>query len=558
MRQSFSKWRLPAVWHIRLIALLTALMGVVNVLSGATPSLDARRALLRDILPLSVRHGSHLAAVFAGFALLLLAAGLWRRKKAAWLVTTLVLATSIISHLVKGLDWEEAGLATILAGYLWTQRWHFTARSDTPKTIHGLRVFAGALLFTLAYGVTGFYLLDAHFKVDFGFRAALEQTVDMFLYYNDPGLQPVTRFGAWFGNSIYAVGAGTTGYALLCLLRPVLWRGAASVEERQRAKRIVEQFGRSSVARFALFDDKSYWFSPGGSVIAFRVEGRTAVAMGDPIGPEKDAAAAIAGFRAHCQEHDWLPVFFQTLPDYLPHYQEAGFGSLCIGHEAIVDMNSFTLTGGANKSLRQGVARLEKAGHTTELYEPRHSDELIEELQTVSDAWLTGFKGGEKRFSLGWFDEEYLQDGPIITVRTPEGNISAFANIIPEYTISESTIDLMRSVNNAQNGTMDALFVALFQWAKAQGFATFNLGLSPLAGVGEKAEDRPMERAVYFFYEHINHFYNFKGLFHYKSKFHPVWSPRYLIYPGPTTLPRAAMAVVRANNPGPLWRFVKG
>jgi phosphatidylglycerol lysyltransferase len=549
--------KIPIVWHARAIALLTAGMGVVNVLSGALPALKERVALLRQILPLSIRYDSRLAAVLAGFALFVLATSLWRRKRVAWWVTLAVLVTSVIIHLTKGLDWEEATLSAGLICYLLTQRRHFTARSDTPTMLHGMRVFAGALFFTLTYGVIGFWLLDRHFKVDFGLHAAIEQTIDMFLYFSDPGLQPVTRFGAWFGNSIYAVGAATTGYALLSLLRPVLWHGTASVEERRRARTIVERYGRSSVARFTLFDDKSYWFSPDGSVIAYRVCGRTAVAMGDPIGPMEDAPAAIRGFRQWCEERDWLPCFFQTLPDYLGHYQDAGFGSLCIGHEAIVDMETFTLSGGQNKSLRGHVTRLQKAGFTTELCLPHHSAELIEELEEVSNEWLINCKGGEKRFSLGWFDEDYLQDGPVLLLRTPTGKVCAFANIIPEYNISESTIDLMRYTQDSQNGSMDTLFVALFQWAKAQGYKTFNLGLSPLAGVGEKSGDRPIERAVYFLYEHINHFYNFKGLFQYKKKFHPNWSPRYLVYPGPTALPRAAMAVIQANNPTPLWKFLR-
>ena len=33
-------------------------------------------------------------------------------------------------------------------------------------------------------------------------------------------------------------------------------------------------------------------------------------------------------------------------------------------------------------------------------------------------------------------------------------------------------------------------------------------------------------------------FYNFKGLRQYKNKFNPVWSPKYLAYPGGLALPR--------------------
>ena len=78
----------------------------------------------------------------------------------------------------------------------------------------------------------------------------------------------------------------TLGYAGLMLLRPVFFRDAATAEERARAGEIVVKHGRSSIARYALFDDKRYHFTPGGSVIAYALIGRTAVTLGDPIGPD--------------------------------------------------------------------------------------------------------------------------------------------------------------------------------------------------------------------------------------------------------------------------------
>jgi phosphatidylglycerol lysyltransferase len=98
-------------WGVRLAALLTWLMGAVNVLSAARPAMMSRLALIRDAVPLEVRVGSRLTAALAGFALFLLAGGLWRRKRSAWLLTGLLLIVSVAAHLLKGLDVGEAGLA---------------------------------------------------------------------------------------------------------------------------------------------------------------------------------------------------------------------------------------------------------------------------------------------------------------------------------------------------------------------------------------------------------------------------------------------------------------
>jgi phosphatidylglycerol lysyltransferase len=371
----------------------------------------------------------------------------------------------------------------------------------------------------------------------------------MFTQFYDPGLVPITRFGRYFAGSIYTVAAFTMGYAIFMLARPVLARQKAPLEDRRRAKDLVEAYGCTSLARIALFDDKLYWFSPGGSVLAYTVEGRVAVALGDPIGPPEDLPASISGYADYCAINDWLPAFYQTQPDTSPAYHTAGFQSLCIGHEGIVDLAGFTLAGGENKNMRTAVNRLTRLGYSAEVIEPPIPGEIIRMLRQISDEWLTSMHGTEKRFSLGWFDDDYIGNGPVMVTRSSvAGEITAFANIVSEYQRNEVTIDLMRHLSGAEKGSMDFLFVKLFEWAREKGYATFNLGLSSLSGVGESPEDPAMERALHYVYEHINQFYNFKGLHAFKEKFHPTWSPRYLVYPNPASLPLVVLAMIRADS----------
>lgn len=543
-------------WGVHAVAVLTALVGLVNVLSAITPSLEPRLEALVRTFPIGVLRGARLVTALAGFGLLALANNLWRRKRVAWAFALMLLVVSTITHLLKGLDYEEAALGAVLAVWFVLLRSEFHARSDPPSVRQGVRALVGALLFTLAYGTAGFYLLDRHFRLQYSITAALTQTLIMFTTL-PPGPEPLTGLGRYFADSIYAVAVVTLAYAAVMLTRPVLVRHPAAPEERERARAIVEAYGRSSLTRFALFEDKAYHFTPGGSVVAYAVRGRGAIALGDPNGPPEDAPSAIAGFAAHCARNDWIPAFYQTLPDLLSHYQEAGFRSLRIGHEAIVDLTSFTLEGRANKELRGYVNRLTRLGHRTELHMPPLSDQLLRELREVSDEWLTMVKGSEKRFSLGWFDDDYIRGSPVMAVHDADDRITAFANIVSEYRLNETTIDLMRRRRDAAPGTMDFLFVGLFEWAKAQGFATFNLGLSPLAGVGERSDDPVVERALHYIYEHINQFYNFKGLHDFKSKFHPQWSPRYLMYPRPADLPAVAIAIIRADaGTLPTWTLV--
>jgi phosphatidylglycerol lysyltransferase len=147
------------------------------------------------------------------------------------------------------------------------------------------------------------------------------------------------------------------------------------------------------------------------------------------------------------------------------------------------------------------------------------------------------------KFSLGWFDEEYLQTTDVFTVCDPAGKVIAFANLVEADHKRELAVDLMRHQAEMPSGAMDFLFSRLILEAQAGGYQRFNLGLSGLAGVGEHASDPAIERALHYIYTHVHTAYNFKGLHSFKQKFSPIWAPRYLVYPDLASLPLIAAAI---------------
>ena len=541
---------------------LTGLVGVINLLSAVTPSLPDRRNWLEPFFPFTVRAGGHFFAAVIGFILLTLASNLLRRKRIAWLVTVGLLIVSIVVHLVKGLDVEECLLSGVLLFQLLVMRKTFTAKSDRPSIAQGIRVLLGALLFTLAYGTIGFYILDGRFEVNeravnFDWDDALFQTFAMFFTADNAGLVPKTRFAEFFADSIYGIGSVTLGYALLMLLRPVLLRNSASFSERNKAKEVVAEYGRTTLARLALLEDKSYYFSPSGkSTIAYVPKGRGAIALGDPIGPAEDRKEAILGFQEFCDRNDWYPAFYQTLPDDLEMYSSLGFRVVQIGEAAIVNLKDFTLKGKANQNLRTAINRLTKAGHQVKFYEPPLSLELMRQMKAVSDEWLQMVQGAEKQFSVGWFNETYLRETPAIAIHTQDGKISAFANMISSGNLIVG-VDLMRRCTEVENGTMECLFASMLQHCQELGYAEFDLGLSALAGVGEAEKSGRLEKVLIYLSEHLTKFYNFKGLHSFKDKFGPQWEPRYLVYPSLGSLPDVVVALIRADSGDRLWDYLR-
>ncbi len=545
------------IW-LWIAALITGLMGIVNLISAVSLSYYDRISWLKEFFPFHLRAGGHIFAAITGFMLLMLSANLLRRKRVAWLLTVGLLIVSIVSHLVKGWDYEESILATLLLIQLLLMRNVFTASSDRPSITQGVRVLVGSLLFTLAYGIAGFYLLDRQFTENFSLTSAAIQTLAMFFTEDNAGLQPKTPFGEFFVDSIYLVGAITLIYSVVMLLRPVLARHGADNAQWRRAKRIAMQYGTTSLTRLALLEDKTFYFSPmGESTIAYVAKGRCAIALGDPIGAPTDTKEALIGFQHFCDRNDWYPAFYQTMPDNLELYKSLGFRALQIGEEAIVNLTTFTLKGKANQNLRTAINRLTKTGHKIEFYTPPIADSLLVQLKEVSNEWLQLMKGGEKHFSVGWFTDDYVRDLHIAVVQNPHGNICAFASIFPAYQGKQVSVDLMRRRLEVENGTMEFLFASMLQHFQQLGYESFNLGLSALAGVGATQKSPQLEKGLLYLSAHLSKFYNFKGVHSFKNKFQPQWEPRYLVYPGLATLPNVVVALIRADSGEKFWNYFK-
>src|SRR5262245_52597422 len=116
LRQIFGRW-VPALTP-HLLALSTFISGAILVFSGATPAVHSRLAWLNNFLPLPVIELSHFLGSLAGVGLLLLARGLQQRLDVAYHLTVILLTAGIAFSLLKGLDYEEAIILTIMLAAL--------------------------------------------------------------------------------------------------------------------------------------------------------------------------------------------------------------------------------------------------------------------------------------------------------------------------------------------------------------------------------------------------------------------------------------------------------
>lgn len=535
--------------------LMTLGSGLVNIISVAGRDLPERFALLREVFPLEFLHVSRFLSLLVGFALVVSSLNIFKRKKRAFVLVLLLSALSIVFHLTKGLDYEEALLSLALMAALLFAGKSFTVKSSLPDLRFALIAVLTAGAAVLFYGTLGFWLLDKRdFGLDFTVLDGLRRTLSAMAFVTDPGLVPRTRFARWFLDSLDVISVAAILYAFYSLFRPVIYRLRNLPQERSRAAEILEKFGRSSLDPFKLGGDKAYFFTPTGrTFLAYRMAGSFAVVLADPVGPEEEIPGIIRSFKALCKGNDWRLAFHQTLPDFLPAYAEAGLKKLKIGDDAIVSLEEFSLDGKKMKHLRHYVNQFDKAGIRAEYHDPPVPDGIMAGIREVSDDWLRLPGRRERGFTMGVFSAKEVRRTPVFAAVRPDGRILAFMNIIRSYAPGETTIDLMRHRRDAPEGVMDGLFVKLFQRQKERGFKRFSLGMAPMSGFREGEDAGAEEKAIQNFLRRLTFLFSYSGLLQYKAKFATDWEPRYAIYGSLLDLPRLAMALTRVSEirPGP-------
>ncbi len=393
--------------------------GVVNVLSVMHPHFPPHGALFEEVFPLEFFHISRFLTLLIGLALVVASLYLLKRKQRALLAAFSLTCIAVPFHLAQGLDYRGAIFSCLLLFVLLVARGNFTVRSETPDIRSGLTALPIAVLIAFAYGVAGFWLLDRRqFGINFNIIDSVRRTIRFLTLVGDPEIVPKTRFARWFIDSLYLTTAAALAYSFYSIYRPVIFRLRTLPRERSQAAAIVAQHGRSALDFFKHWVDKSYFFSPERTAfLAYRVGGRYAIVLGDPVGPEETIEPLVREFKLHCMQNDWGLAFHQVPPDLLPLYARLGFRRLKIGDDAIVDIAGFTLEGRHSKEFRNTIARLEKIGVRARMIEPPVPDEIIESIRIVSDEWLTLPGRRERQFTLGLFDPAYVRSTRLVVGR---------------------------------------------------------------------------------------------------------------------------------------------
>jgi phosphatidylglycerol lysyltransferase len=533
-------------WPIWLTSLAILANGLLLIFHTLLARFHEHPRLYDLLLPFGAIHVSRSITVAIGFVLVYLSFHLIQRRRVAWWLAIVSLSLALVIHIVFQL-WYEALAPAVTVALLLFFRSRFSVRTERHSITRGLALSIFVVLFAVIYGIVGFSFLDRRdFGVNFSFGEALYRTLRQLFFVGNTDLVTHTWYARWFMDSLNLMGVLAFGFVAYSIFRPVAYRLRVVPHEVAEAKAILKKYGRSSYDYFKVWPDKSYFFSnTRKSFVSYKTVMSVAFSLGDPVGPEDELENTASAFLRFCSDNGWLVAFL--IPDALPMYERLGLSRLKIGKEAIVDLDHFSSNTIEAKYFRKIMRRFEARGYKLSRHKPPHSPTTLDEVEAVSKQWLSEAGRHEFGFMQGHFERSYVAATPLCVLRDSTGRPLAFVNEIPSNRPGEANFDMMRHVPEVPPGTMDYIFTELMLTLKQEGYRSFDLGLAPFAGVGDRPEATIGERAVHQLFDRLFWFVSYKGLKNYKVKFEPDWEDRFLVYQGgPVGLVRIGLAIGRA------------
>ncbi len=499
------------------ISALTVVAGAMLVFSSVTPTPDPDIEFLSQTLeiPLALVEIAQFASGVLGVFMIAGARGIAQRLDGAWWFVVGTAIAAILLCFIKAVAVFEAGFLVVLVVSLLLSKRRFDRPASLfREALTGQWVFAIAIVIVAAGAVLFFAYDDVAYRheiwIDFEFESNAPRSLRAFL----------------------GIAVSASAVALWSLLRTA--KGAVlppTGEELERAAAIV-QTQNIADANLVRSGDKSILFSAAGDAfLMYGRRGRTWIAFLEPLGNRKSAAELIWRFVEMARANGARSVFYQSEPWILPLCADAGLQAIKLGESAVVDLVTFDLKGSRRAGLRGTFNRGERDGLVFDYVETENVPAIYPELECVSKDWLADKQAREKRFSVGWFDRDYMHAQPVAILRF-EGRLVAFANVLVTATKAEGSIDLMRFSGDAPRVAMEYLLLKLMLHLKADGYETFNLGMAPFSGLVAGPAAPFWNRVGRMVFQHGERFYNFRGLRAFKSKFDPDWQPRYLAVSG--------------------------
>jgi lysyl-tRNA synthetase, class II len=341
----------------------------------------------------------------------------------------------------------------------------------------------------------------------------------------------------------------TSVLAVRVILRPARIPSRDSGRALQAARAIVEKHGHDSLSPFILRPDKAFEFGAAG-VLAYQVIGETAIVSGDPIAPGDSAPEVLAQFKHSARARGWRVTLYGVSARHLPRYRSMGLRAICVGEEAVVHPERFTLEGRSVRKLRQSVHRVQRRGWGIAAYEGREIHAALEaEIDALEASWrasrrrVLGFAMG-----MGAYEPGVRPGDLYLLARSPDGALHAVMRFISHC--GRLSLDTMRRVGETPNGLNEAMVCRALEIARDRGLTEVSLNYAGLAHLvrHQPSGTRRARAAGRIAVALLGRRFQMQRLVRFNEKFSPEWRRRYLVYESAPALPRSIFRVLQAEG----------
>ncbi len=520
----------------RIAAWLAALAGLLNlvalILDLSHPS-EARQEISSNAI----------ATAALGVGLLLLAAGLRRSSRVAWVAVMALLLASVISNSVRDDNSVAEVLQALFLGWLLAKGREFRARPGAGERRRVVLPAVALVVLTLLYGVIGLCVERWSLVQEWGFATTVGEVARMAV-----GLGASQDLGGSFGRVFPVTVAALflTGAVVIVLM------ALAPRPARRSTPPTPQELGDSedSLAYFATRDDRITVRARDG-MVSYGAAGRVALASGDPLGPNDAWPEAIEAFLREARDTGRVPAVISCGAAGARLYHEVGLRRVYLGDEAVLDLDDFDVDTAERKSAREGWHRGAREGWTASVVaEGELSEEQVREVEALSEAWLG--ETDERGFSMSLSRTFDPRDAATLYViaRDASDALVGFLHLVP-WARDGMSLDIMRRDKDAPGVVNDFLIVEAARLLPERGIVRLSLNFAFLRGLLVAAESREAgwwTRQVARVLSRLSGSFQIESLYRFNQKFDPSWRKRYCCVESVADVPRVAWAMGRAEG----------
>ncbi|GAA3038386.1 bifunctional lysylphosphatidylglycerol flippase/synthetase MprF [Microbacterium dextranolyticum] len=313
---------------------------------------------------------------------------------------------------------------------------------------------------------------------------------------------------------------------------------------------LVRRSGGGTLSWMSTWENNDYFRSSTG-IVAFQKRAGAVIALADPLGVEQGRARSVVEFIDAAEHAGLVPCFFSA-SEATRAAVPAGWRSLVVADDTIVDLPGLAFTGKAWNSVRTSMNKAAREGMTFRLARLHDVPWGVRaQLTAISEQWVGDKDLPEMRFTLGTLAEAEDPEVRIALAVDPHGTIDGFLSWLPIYGengVRGWTLDLMRRREGGFGPVMEYLIASSAVAFRDEGAEIMSLSGAPLA------HEYPSEATMIStlsarLSDGLEPVYGFQSLHRFKAKFQPRYETLYLLYRDEADLPRIGAGLTRAFLP---------